>query len=305
MLGDAARSHAECLRRSPGRGLQSGWEVGGDGRPRHCGARLELGDGQVGCRVPAPQRSLEHRFQHGREAGCHHRRPRGAGLGPVGKKRLALFPGQIACAAFSPDAKLVVTGGADDTARVWTVASQQSLIAFRRPTGVRDAIAGVAFSPDGRLIATASVFGEVAVWTPPERGSLVVLRGHKGPVYAADFSPDGKLVVTASADMSARVWSRDGRSVAKLRILLPSSLRRTARMGSCSRRVEQTVACASGTVVSSLFPDSASRPTLPFSPSPSVPTASACRRPVQTEARTSSTWGQAESRYPLGAARVR
>lgn len=133
-----------------------------------------------------------------------------------GKKRLALFPGQIACAAFSPDAKLVVTGGADDTARVWTVASQQSLIAFRRPTGVRDAIAGVAFSPDGRLIATASVLGEVAVWTPPERGSLVVLRGHKGPVYAADFSPDGKLVVTASADMSARVWSRDGRSVAKL-----------------------------------------------------------------------------------------
>ena len=131
------------------------------------------------------------------------------------QKRLAFFGGQITCAAFSPDGKFVVTGENDNTARVWAVATQRSLIAFRRPPGSSHSIVSVAFSPDGRLIATASSFGEVGVWTAPERRSVVVLRTREKPVYGADFSPDGKQIVTAAAD-AARVWSRDGTSIGKL-----------------------------------------------------------------------------------------
>jgi WD40 repeat protein len=136
------------------------------------------------------------------------------------RKRLAFLGGQITSAAFSPDGKLVVTGDTDNTTRVWAVATQRSLIAFRRPSGSAHAISSVAFSPDGRLIATAGSFGEVGVWTAPQRGSLVVLRGREKPAYAADFSPDGKLVVTAGAD-TARVWSRDGRLIGRLPIRGP------------------------------------------------------------------------------------
>jgi WD40 repeat protein len=132
-------------------------------------------------------------------------------------KRLAFFGGQITSAAFSPDGKFVVTGENDNAARVWAIATQRSLIAFRRPPGSSHSIVSVAFSPDGRLIATASSFGEVGVWTAPERGSVVVLRGGEQPVYGADFSPDGRLVVTAGAD-TARVWSRSGRPIGTLPI---------------------------------------------------------------------------------------
>lgn len=37
--------------------------------------------------------------------------------------------------------------------------------------------------------------------------SPTVLRGHAGPVYAADFSPDDQLLVSCSADGTARLWS--------------------------------------------------------------------------------------------------
>ena len=59
---------------------------------------------------------------------------------------------EVNAVAFSPDGRLLATGSADQTARIWDAASGQERTRLAHGEGV----AAVAFSPDGRLLATGS-----------------------------------------------------------------------------------------------------------------------------------------------------
>lgn len=136
------------------------------------------------------------------------------------RKQLAVLSGAITSAAFSPDGRLVVTGDANSTLRIWTIASPSGPISLRLPPrSSTDPITNVSFSPDGRLIATTRAH-ELEVWTAPERSSLATLQRREGQVYGAGFSPDGKLVVTGS-DSTARLWNLDDHSSKRLPVRGP------------------------------------------------------------------------------------
>jgi WD40 repeat protein len=105
-------------------------------------------------------------------------------------------------AAISPDNRRVLTGGADDTVRVWSGQSGRRIHVLTEQTG--NAVA-VAFSPDGAWIASASTDGTARIWRSTNWGLTSSLTGHTNALTSVAFSSDGAHVVTTGRDGTARV----------------------------------------------------------------------------------------------------
>jgi WD40 repeat protein len=119
----------------------------------------------------------------------------------------------IVSASFSTDGRSVITGSADDTARIWNVATGSS----RQLVGHEAALTAATFSPDGRTVLTASRAGEVRTWSAASGMRLKSLIGHVALVSDARFSPDGRWIVTAGPGTAGVCQTTSGRHLFFLR----------------------------------------------------------------------------------------
>ncbi|HEX7999063.1 MAG TPA: protein kinase [Pyrinomonadaceae bacterium] len=111
--------------------------------------------------------------------------------------------GSVNTVAFSPDGKLLASGSADKTVRLWVI---QTGKVKETLTGHSDSVSQIAFSPNGKLLASASRDQTVKLWDAETGALRQTLTGHTSSVYSVTFSPDGTLLASGSSDGTTKLW---------------------------------------------------------------------------------------------------
>ena len=124
--------------------------------------------------------------------------------------------GWVLSLAFSPDSKMLVSGGGEGELRWWDPNALQEIGPPPRQVQGRTVssqfahqqnIFALAFSPDGKYMVTGGEDNTARLWDAHTRKPIHLMLGHRDIVYAAAFSPDGKTLATGSKDGTIKVWS--------------------------------------------------------------------------------------------------
>ena len=108
--------------------------------------------------------------------------------------------------AFSPDGKMLASGGGDNVIHLWDIGTGKRKMTL---TGHTHWVFSLAFSPDGKTLASGSVDSDIRLWDPHTGAHKKTLAGHGNWVRSIAFSSDGKTLVSGSDDGSVLLWEMD------------------------------------------------------------------------------------------------
>ena len=111
--------------------------------------------------------------------------------------------------AFSPDGRLLASGGASEAIKLWEVATGREAKSL---TGHRAWVSSISFSPDGKLLASGAGDKTIKLWEVATGRELRTFTGHQDALNSVAFSPDGKLLASGcreafhGKDTTIKLW---------------------------------------------------------------------------------------------------
>jgi WD40 repeat protein len=127
--------------------------------------------------------------------------------------------GKVNCLAISPDGKSIISGGSDQTIKIWCfgLSDERSIDYLVSLKAHQLAVNGIAFNPIEGEVKFASVSSDrlVILWGMESKTPLSILSNHTQAVKTLAFSPDGKLLATAGDDGLIVIWDLDNRKLAR------------------------------------------------------------------------------------------
>ncbi|XP_063806974.1 protein Atg16l2 [Pseudophryne corroboree] len=111
---------------------------------------------------------------------------------------------EIDAVKFSPNSKMLATGGADRVVKIWDIVGAR-LQRQQVLEGSNGGITSIEFDPSGLQVLASSYDGSAILWRLGNKSS-VTLTGHKKKVTAAKFKMTAYQAVTGSMDRTVREW---------------------------------------------------------------------------------------------------
>ena len=147
--------------------------------------------------------------------------------------------GLVHAVKFSPDSRLLVSGGNDRRAIVWAIASDgepagKKIHQFMQP---RDRIRTLAFSPDGKVLASGGDDACVRLWNAETFELLQTLSTDRSRLWSMDFYQQGhKLLLAAGGDKQRlTLWQTETVSDSEAQILRADIVEASAKLDDKSR----------------------------------------------------------------------
>jgi WD40 repeat protein len=120
-------------------------------------------------------------------------------LGPAGS-----HTGVVLCLAFSPDGKILASGSADKTIKLWNVASGDHIAARN---GHTEDVLSVVFSPDGKTLVSGSLDNTIMLWDVATCKNISIYnKSHGAGTDSVAFSPDGKTLASGGGGNGIKLW---------------------------------------------------------------------------------------------------
>lgn len=111
-------------------------------------------------------------------------------------------PNDIQSVAFSPKGSRILTGGGDNTVRVW---DPTTLDEIGNPlVGHHGQVSSVTFSPDGTRFVSGGFDGSVRVWDATTAVPILAKQGRE--IRAVAFSPDGTRFASGGTNGTVKLW---------------------------------------------------------------------------------------------------